>query len=170
MLASPEVWPAAGAAFDAADGALAERLLAALDGAEAAGGDFRGRQSAALFVVSGDATNDPWSALVDLRVDDHADPLGELRRLYALAAVRRRRAWFGPETSIDEEVERARAAGLADDEVALTAALVASRHGDLDEAARALAPLAAADARWREAFARYAQLGFLEPGVIARLG
>ena len=62
---------------------LAERLLDCLDAAEAAGGDSRGRQSAALLVVERDGGYAGLSdTLVDLRVDDHADPLGELRRLY----------------------------------------------------------------------------------------
>ncbi|HET9937820.1 MAG TPA: DUF1028 domain-containing protein [Gaiella sp.] len=72
--------------FEATAGApLAERLLDCLDAAEAAGGDSRGRQSAALLVVERDGGYASLSdTLVDLRVDDHADPLGELRRLYRL--------------------------------------------------------------------------------------
>ena len=65
--------------------AFAERLLAALDAAEAEGGDLRGRQSAALLIVSPRATgNVAEDRRFDLRVEDHADPLGELRRLVAL--------------------------------------------------------------------------------------
>ena len=64
---------------------LAERLLDCLDAAEAAGGDRRGRQSAAILVVERDGGYAGLSdLLVDLRVDDHEDPLGELRRLYRL--------------------------------------------------------------------------------------
>ncbi|WP_425489772.1 DUF1028 domain-containing protein [Hymenobacter citatus] len=64
---------------------LAERVLAALDAAQAAGGDIRGRQSAALLVVRGTATEGPWAdRLIDLRVDDAAEPLQELRRLLNL--------------------------------------------------------------------------------------
>ena len=72
--------------FEATAGApLAERLLDCLDAAEAAGGDSRGRQSAALLVVERDGGYAGLSdTLVDLRVDDHADPLGELRRLHRL--------------------------------------------------------------------------------------
>jgi uncharacterized Ntn-hydrolase superfamily protein len=68
--------------FQAATGPLAERLLVALDAAEAAGGDARGRQSAALLVVP--AEGPAHARSVDLRVDDHPDPLGELRRLVVL--------------------------------------------------------------------------------------
>ncbi|MDH3285508.1 MAG: DUF1028 domain-containing protein, partial [Acidobacteriota bacterium] len=64
---------------------LAERLLLALEAAEDAGGDIRGKQSAALIVVRGERSDRPWEdRLVDLRVDDHATPLAELRRLYGL--------------------------------------------------------------------------------------
>ena len=77
MMRSAEVWPAMAEAFVAAEGPLAERMLAALDAAEAAGGDVRGRQSAAITVGG---TDHP----VDLRVEDHPEPLGELRRLLTL--------------------------------------------------------------------------------------
>jgi uncharacterized Ntn-hydrolase superfamily protein len=67
------------------DVAFAERLLAALDAAEAEGGDLRGRQSAALLVVSPRATGNPVEDRpIDLRVEDHPDPIGELRRLVSL--------------------------------------------------------------------------------------
>ena len=70
---------------DGAGKPLSARLLDALDAAEAAGGDSRGRQSAALLVVERDAGYAGLSdTLVDLRVDDHVDPLGELRRLFGL--------------------------------------------------------------------------------------
>jgi uncharacterized Ntn-hydrolase superfamily protein len=168
MLASSEVWHAMLAAFQAAEGLLAERLLAALDAGEAGGGDFRGRQSAALVVVPGTADAHPWQRFADLRVDDHPEPLAELRRLLAIRLALWRRASFGPETSVDEEVERARAAGLRPDEVALTAALAAKARGDEDAVAAALRPLAG-EPRWREAFERYERLGLLPPGIRDRL-
>jgi uncharacterized Ntn-hydrolase superfamily protein len=72
-------------AFEAATGPLAERLVAALQAAEAAGGDLRGRQSAALLVVAGRASGAPWTERrVDLRVEDHHRPLDELDRLLRL--------------------------------------------------------------------------------------
>jgi hypothetical protein len=70
-------------AYRGGGGDLAERLLGALDAAEAAGGDLRGRQSAALLVVP--ATGEAWRTRIDLRVDDHREPLRELRRLLRLA-------------------------------------------------------------------------------------
>src|SRR6478735_4829430 len=83
MMAGPEVWPAMADAFRSATGPLARRLLTVLDAAEAAGGDVRGRQSAALVVVPADG--EPSRRTVELRIEDHTDPLGELRRLLDLA-------------------------------------------------------------------------------------
>ena len=85
LMGSATVWPAMAEAFENGGGDLAERLLLAMEAAEAEGGDIRGRQSAAILVVRGEPTGEAWrDRLFDLRVDDHADPLGELRRLVNL--------------------------------------------------------------------------------------
>ena len=82
IMAKPTVPAAMAQAFESTAGDLAERMLAALDAAEAEGGDLRGRQSAAMLVVSGEPTGDPWNdRIVDLEIADHKDPLGELQRL-----------------------------------------------------------------------------------------
>ena len=91
ILVSGETVDALAEAFEATQGKpLAERLLDCLDAAQAAGGDSRGQQSAALLVVERDGGYAQLSdVLVDLRIDDHACPLEELRRLYGLhAAIR----------------------------------------------------------------------------------
>jgi uncharacterized Ntn-hydrolase superfamily protein len=84
ILAGPEVLDGMTRAFEAAAGApLAERLLAALDGGQAAGGDRRGMQSAALLIVKPLAGAAGFSdRAVDVRVDDHRAPIPELRRVY----------------------------------------------------------------------------------------
>jgi uncharacterized Ntn-hydrolase superfamily protein len=79
MMSGATVPQAMADAYRAYEGDLADRLLAALDAAENAGGDVRGRQSAALLVVP--ATGEPWRTRFDLRVEDHPEPLAELRRL-----------------------------------------------------------------------------------------
>src|SRR5262245_35159848 len=85
LMDKPTVWPAMARAFEAAKGDLADRMLAALDAAQAEGGDIRGRQSAAMIVVRGKSSGEPWKdRIVDLRVDDHPEPLAELRRLLTL--------------------------------------------------------------------------------------
>src|SRR5262249_24384645 len=82
MMARETVCPAMAAAFEDASGTLARRLLAALEAAEAEGGDFRGPQSAALLVVQAEPTAFAWQGRVsDVRVEDAADPVAELRRL-----------------------------------------------------------------------------------------
>jgi uncharacterized Ntn-hydrolase superfamily protein len=79
MLAGPQVLQETAVAYERSAGMpLAERLLAALDAGDAAGGDKRGRQAAAILVVTTEAY-----PFLDLRVDDHEQPLRELRRLYA---------------------------------------------------------------------------------------
>lgn len=84
MLAGPRVVEDTFAAYHDNRGLpLVERLLTAMEAGERAGGDKRGRQSAALKIVHGEAY--PW---LDIRADDHADPLAELRRLYAVAQER----------------------------------------------------------------------------------
>ena len=122
MLRSAHVWPAMREAFQATTGTLAERLLAALDAAEAAGGDYRGRQAAGLVVVSGERDEQPSvDRVFDLRVDDHEEPLRELRRLHRLAAGYRRRNRIDETADPDEEREAALEAGLRPDEAALAA-------------------------------------------------
>ena len=85
LMLNDKIWPAMARAFENTRGDLADRMLAALDAAQAAGGDIRGRQSAALIVVTGKPTGLPWKDRTsDLRVDDSPEPLKELRRLVRL--------------------------------------------------------------------------------------
>jgi uncharacterized Ntn-hydrolase superfamily protein len=127
MLASDEVLPAMSQAFTAARGGLADRLLASLTAGQDAGGDLRGRQSAALLVVSGSpATDEDDGVRMDLRVDDSADPVAQLRMLRNLQRAYDERdyemlALFAPEGARD-----------------LYAALAASRRGDREAARTAL--------------------------------
>ena len=76
------VWAVMAKAFENTKGDLAERMMAALEAAQGEGGDIRGRQSAAMVVVTGKPTGQSWrDNIVDIRVDDSAEPLTELRRL-----------------------------------------------------------------------------------------
>lgn len=83
MMGPATVPEAMAAAFAGAQGDLAERMTAALLAAEAEGGDVRGRQSAALLVVP--PRGEAWRTRIDIRVEDHVDPLAELQRLLRLA-------------------------------------------------------------------------------------
>lgn len=90
MMTNPDVPPAMVAAFETTAGELSDRLLAALDSAQAMGGDFRGMQSAGLVVRTGSRGTPAWqTAVVNVRVDDHPEPLAELRRLASLSRVYR---------------------------------------------------------------------------------
>jgi uncharacterized Ntn-hydrolase superfamily protein len=132
MLASEEVLPAMAAALTDGRGELADRLLAALTAGQEAGGDLRGRQSAALLVLSGLPPNeDDDGVRVDLRVDDSADPVGQLRMLRNLQRAYEERdydllALFAPEGARD-----------------LYAALAASQRGDRQAARAALSAMRA---------------------------
>lgn len=82
MMLTDKVWGAMAAVFEATKGPLAERMIAALEAAELAGGDIRGKQSAAILVVSGHPTGKIWQdRLIDLRVEDNPEPVQELKRL-----------------------------------------------------------------------------------------
>jgi uncharacterized Ntn-hydrolase superfamily protein len=119
MLASTDVLPAMAQALSAAGGGLPDRLLAALTAGQDAGGDVRGRQSAALLVVGGSPVTDEDDGVrMDLRVDDSGDPVAQLRMLRNLQRAYDERdyetlALFAPEGARD-----------------LYAALAASRRGD----------------------------------------
>lgn len=86
MMLNDKVNKAMAKAFENSSGKpLAERVLLALQAAQSAGGDIRGKQSAAILVVAGKSTNQPWNErLIDLRVDDHNAPLNEMSRLLKL--------------------------------------------------------------------------------------
>ena len=77
------VWNKMSNAYEKHKGTMVEKMISALESAENAGGDVRGRQSASILVVRGKATGKPWlDRKIDLRVDDSDDPIGELKRLY----------------------------------------------------------------------------------------
>jgi len=139
MMAAPGVPEAMRDAFVASEGALQRRLLAAMRAAEAAGGDFRGRQSAALLVVEADMLEESWQGVaVDVRVDDDAEPLDRLERLLDVAeAYEAMRVGTAAAKSgdLDQAARLAqRAASLAphDQNVVAWVAMVHAQAGDLE--------------------------------------
>lgn len=135
MMSRASVWPAMATAFDGATGPLGRRLAAALHAAEAQGGDARGKQSAAILVAPGGG--EPWRTAVDLRVDDHPEPLHELDRLLDLRDAYDL-ATEGDELTAEERFDDAadryeRAAQLAPEnhELLFWAGLAAAQQGDL---------------------------------------
>jgi uncharacterized Ntn-hydrolase superfamily protein len=148
-----ETVPAAmSAAFTQSSGPLADRLFAALQAAEGEGGDVRGRQSAAMIVVP--AEGEPWRTRVDLRVEDHEDPLGELQRLLSLQRAYELAGRGDELMASDQAVEAGalyrRAAELApdSDELLFWAGLALAQSGDLDAGVDAVRRAIAAHAGW----------------------
>ncbi len=178
LMDAPAVWPAMAHAYESADGDFAERLLAALDAAQAAGGDIRGRQSAALVIVRAESSGRPWEdRLVDLRVDDSPAPLAELRRLLEL-----RHAYdeedLGDAASAKGDWPAAlehysRGSRLAPDNVELLfwkgQALFVS--GDETAALQVFRQVFAREPRWARLVPRLAAVGLLptDPAKVARI-
>jgi uncharacterized Ntn-hydrolase superfamily protein len=152
MMERDTVPAAMSAAFASAEGALPERLLAALDAAEGEGGDVRGRQSAAMVVVA--AEGEPWRTRINLRVEDHDSPLAELRRLVVLARAYEL-AGEADELMAAGRAEEAgalyrRAAELAPDstELLFWAGLALANAGDLDAGVAAVRRAADRHSNW----------------------
>jgi uncharacterized Ntn-hydrolase superfamily protein len=168
LMDNDAVWPAMHAAFTKAQGDLADRLLAALDAAQAAGGDIRGKQSAALLVVRGTATGRPWvDRRIDLRIEDHPEPLVELRRLLRLARAYERSNRGDEMATLQRWDEAGReyaaAAALAPEiaELPFWHAAALATAGRLDEARPLFAAVFAREPRWRELVPRLPAAGLL---------
>jgi uncharacterized Ntn-hydrolase superfamily protein len=163
MMASPQVWPAMAAAFEAADGPLARRLLAALNAAEGAGGDARGRQSSAIVVAP--AEGEPWRRTVDVRVDDHPEPLRELERLldlaeaYAIAGEGDELVGQGRHEEAGERYRLASARAPGNHELLFWAGLATARGGDLPRGVEQVREAIRLQPGWRELLDR------LEPEI-----
>lgn len=152
MMERDTVPAAMSAAFAGAEGDLPERLMAALEGAEGEGGDVRGRQSAALVVVP--AEGEAWRARIDLRVEDHRDPLGELRRVLALQRAYELAGTADELMAADRGKEAGalyrRAAELApeSDELLFWAGLALAHAGELDAGVDAVRRAADVHPNW----------------------
>ncbi|HEY1595696.1 MAG TPA: DUF1028 domain-containing protein [Thermoleophilaceae bacterium] len=178
MMRSDTVPDAMVAAYSSMTGDLADKLLAALDAAEAEGGDIRGRQSAALVIVGGKPTDTPWrSRRMDLRVEDHPEPLRELRRLVNL-----RRAYDAMDEAEGIAVngdlaaalphyERAHAAAPDNTEIAFWFGLALAGAGRVDEGREHVTRACAEDEGWAELLRRLPEAGLLpdDPALIQGL-
>ena len=163
MMASDQVWPAMLDAYTAAEGPLARRLLVALDAGEAAGGDVRGRQSAAILVVP--PAGEPWRTVVSLRVDDDPEPLTEVRRLLGLheayEVAERADSLVGEGRHGEAAVLYRRASELAPDnkELRFWAGLGVAQAGELHAGVELVRAVIEADPGWRQL------LDHLEPEI-----
>jgi uncharacterized Ntn-hydrolase superfamily protein len=158
IMVSERVWPAMLDAYRATEGSLTERLLAALDAAEAAGGDARGRQSAAILVVP--ASGQPWDNVVSLRVEDHPEPLPELRRLVRLneayTLADRADTLVNQRRHDEAAALYQRASELAPDnhELLFWAGIGAAQAGDLDTGVERVRAAIELQPNWRELIER----------------
>jgi uncharacterized Ntn-hydrolase superfamily protein len=171
MMENATVWDAMAQAYTSADGDLADRLLAALEAAQAEGGDIRGKQSAALLVVRGESTGSPWNdRIFDLRVEDHETPVHELKRL-----VRLQRAYLKLNEgdarvtagNIEGAMESYRAAmeivpdEATDGEAPFWVGVTLASEGRVDDALPYLRRAYAQDERWAELITRLPDAGLL---------
>ncbi|MEO8702887.1 MAG: DUF1028 domain-containing protein [Kofleriaceae bacterium] len=174
IMANARVVPAMKAAFEAAKGDLADRMLATLDAAQAAGGDIRGCQSAAILIVSGKRSATPWrEKKIDLRIEDSAAPLAELRRLVTLARA------YDHMNAGDAAVELGNMALAADHYGAATKlvpgeiemtywqGIAFASRGDYARAAPLLQQAYAADPAWIELTRRLPAAGLLPDAAAA---
>lgn len=175
LMANGKVWGAMAKAYESAKGDLAERMMQALEAGERAGGDIRGRQSAAMVIVKAQSSGKPWvDRVIDLRVEDHPNPLGELRRL-----VKLRRAYneedagdnaIAAKNPVEAAARYAAATKLAPDVVELQfwAAISMYTNGNKAEALRTFRNVFAKESRWVELVPRLARVGLFpaEPKAI----
>ncbi len=171
MMRGPGVWPAMLETYETSKGPLADRLMAALDAAEAAGGDIRGRQSAAMLIVSATSSSQPWrERLVDLRVDDSPNPLGELRRLigvhrgYQHMEVAEANEVSGDLEGALVEFERARALLAGNDEAAFWSAILMADAGHVGEGKALLADISTREPGWSDLLRRLPAVDLLRNG------
>jgi len=168
LMSNPGVPEAMADAFRQAQGTLAERMLASLDAAQALGGDLRGKQSAAILVVSGEASGRPLEdRLVDLHVEDNPEPLQELRRLLTLqtAYEHMNRGDHALERgAVDAALEQyGQAEKLVPDnmEMKFWHAVSLANAGRVEAALPLFATIFRQDAHWRELVPRLAAAGLL---------
>ncbi len=144
ILASEEVVNGMARAFEQTEGELADKLVAALEAGQAAGGDSRGQQSAALLVVRAGAGPGGTDRYLDIRIDDHATPIAELRRVLSMHqgyAAMQRANRAAREQNVQEAVREARRAValMPEEDVAhSTLGVILYRSGDREGAKQAL--------------------------------
>ena len=177
MAASPAVWIAMVNRFESSVGPLSQRLLNALQAAEEAGGDFRGRRSAAIMVIRPSTTGRPWhDTVVDLRVDDSPDPVAALADLLVTRAryqdvVRAfQQAIDGDPVTADRELELLRPMDpVTEPDQLMWRAVVAALAGREDVARDMLGCLTVGAPQFLEAARRFGKAGLLPADVIERI-
>src|SRR5688500_12274137 len=177
MAASPAVWESMVEQYENSGGPLAQRLLNALQAAEGAGGDFRGRRSAAIMVIRATTTGRPWQdTVVDLRVDDSPDPVAALADLLVTRARSQdvvrgfELAIDGDPITADRELELLRPMDAqTEPDQLMWRAVVAALAGREDAAREMLRELASCAPQFIEAARRFGKAGLMPADVIDRI-
>jgi uncharacterized Ntn-hydrolase superfamily protein len=168
MMLNDKVVPAMAKAYESSEGDLADRLMAALEAAQAAGGDIRGKQSAAMLIVKAESTGRPWAdRVLELRIEDHPEPILELKRL--LNVHRGYQHMTAGDVAVEHnDLERAmieygEAVKLLPEnvEVQYWAAVTLATNGKLEQALPIFRSVFAADPNWIELTKR-----LHKPGII----
>jgi uncharacterized Ntn-hydrolase superfamily protein len=157
LLERDTCWPAMAAAYEealAAGEPFVERLLRAMEAAEGEGGDVRGRQSAAIMIVAAEPQQAAWRGrLMDMRIEDHPDPVPELRRIVTMQLAYNLLDDEGDEAKAGataaERYERARQMSPDAYELVFWKGVELATAGDVDAARRELQVAFDADPRWR---------------------
>jgi uncharacterized Ntn-hydrolase superfamily protein len=180
LMDNDQVWPAMAEAYERTKGGLADRMLAALEAAQAVGGDIRGKQSAAMLIVKPQSSGRPWAGadrVVDLRVEDHPDPIGELRRLMRLQRAydhANRGDEFMSQNKVEDALkEYAQSSAIAPEIVELPfwQAVTLASIGRETEAAPIFRKVFAAEPKWAELVPRLPAAKLLpdDPELIRRI-
>jgi uncharacterized Ntn-hydrolase superfamily protein len=178
LMRDSTVWRAMAEAYENTDGDLADRLMAALEAAQREGGDIRGKQSAALIVVTGEPTGRSWAdKLFDIRVDDSPEPLAELRRLLNISRAYRhmdRGDELITEEKFDEaEREYATAAELdpGNSEIRFWQAVTLASIGELERSLPIFKSIFEKESRWRDLVPRLVKAELLpdDSALVARI-
>lgn len=155
-------------AFEQVQGDLADRMMAALEAAQEVGGDIRGKQSTAMIVVKAQSSGKPWAdRVVDLRVEDHPEPVRELRRLLNLARAYDHMS-AGDVAMEKNDVEKAvneygAAMNMAGDnvEIAFWSAFTLAVKGNVDQALPIFKKVFSVDKNWAEVLKRLPKAGLV---------
>lgn len=178
LMLRPTVCEAMLRAYQKSEGDLAERLMVALEAAQGEGGDIRGKQSAALLVVNGDLSQPAWGGrLFDLRIEDHAEPLVELRRLLVLARAYNHMNEGDERMTVGDLAGAVEAYGAAEelvpdhDEMLFWHALTLAGAGEVDQALPLLKRAYERWPGWRVLVPRLPAAGLLpdDPELVKRL-
>ncbi len=169
LMENAEVWPAMAQAFEQTAGPLAERMIEALAAAQACGGDLRGKQSAALLIVRGESSGEIWKdRVVDLRIEDHEEPVQELKRLLGVFRAYEHMNRGDEALEADDKEQALREYGDAlklypdSQEIKFWSAVSLANTGQLEQALPIFAEVFRAHLGWRTLTERIYNLGLLE--------